>query len=286
MRRAITLSAFGVGTTSPNPPVGCVVLDVHGRVVGEGYHQRKGEPHAEALALAMAGGRAAGGTAVVTLEPCNHRGRTPPCRQALLDAGVKRVVIAVIDPTSRGEGGAARLAAAGVSVELGVLADEAMLVSGPWLAALGTGRPHVIWAYEAGPDGPSPVADDVVAATGLRDRVDAVLGEDGSVEEATPGAHGPDVFGVALPPVEDAAGVLSSLYAGGIRLLLVNGPSQGGRFASAGEVDELRVFVSRPLTAHLVRTDSMLLPAGFRLSRVERQHDLVVLVASPSEPDR
>ncbi|MGH3813162.1 MAG: bifunctional diaminohydroxyphosphoribosylaminopyrimidine deaminase/5-amino-6-(5-phosphoribosylamino)uracil reductase RibD, partial [Pseudonocardiaceae bacterium] len=82
MRRAIVLSAFGLGTTSPNPPVGCVILDRDGHIVGEGYHEHKGEPHAETQALAVAGERAGGGTAVVTLEPCNHHGRTPPCRAA------------------------------------------------------------------------------------------------------------------------------------------------------------------------------------------------------------
>src|SRR5215212_4318038 len=105
MRRAVLLSAHGLGTTSPNPPVGCVVLDTRGDVVGTGFHERKGGPHAEGAALADAGERARGGTAVVTLEPCNHVGRTPACRQLLLDAEVARVVIAVMDPTSRGGGG-------------------------------------------------------------------------------------------------------------------------------------------------------------------------------------
>jgi diaminohydroxyphosphoribosylaminopyrimidine deaminase / 5-amino-6-(5-phosphoribosylamino)uracil reductase len=91
MRRAIALSAAGIGSTSPNPPVGCVLLDPDSRIVGEGYHERKGESHAEVNALAAAGALAQGATAVVTLEPCNHQGRTPACRQALIDAGVKRV---------------------------------------------------------------------------------------------------------------------------------------------------------------------------------------------------
>src|SRR5882762_9423977 len=119
MRLAIALSARGLGTTSPNPPVGCVILDADGEIVGTGYHQRKGEPHAEGYAVMAAGSRAAGGTAVVTLEPCNHVGRTPACRQVLLDAKVARMVIALIDPTSRGDGGAAALRAAGVDVEVG-----------------------------------------------------------------------------------------------------------------------------------------------------------------------
>ena len=88
MRSAIALSALGVGTTSPNPPVGCVILDSSQQVVGQGYHHRKGEPHAEALALDEAGARTRGGTAVVTLEPCNHHGRTPACHAALIEAGI------------------------------------------------------------------------------------------------------------------------------------------------------------------------------------------------------
>lgn len=100
MRRAIVISACGLGTTSPNPAVGCVILDSEGRLVGEGYHRRKGEAHAEVNALSAAGTHANGGVAVVTLEPCNHYGVTPPCHQALLDAGIKRVVVAMLDPTS------------------------------------------------------------------------------------------------------------------------------------------------------------------------------------------
>lgn len=146
MRRAILLSAFGLGTTSPTPPVGCVIFDRAGRPVSEGHHERKGEAHAETLALSGAGPAAAGGTAVATLEPCNHFGRTPPCHQALIDAGIRRVVIGVLDPTSRGEGGAVRLRAAAVRVEVGVGEQEARLVLCPWLAALHTGRPTVAWA--------------------------------------------------------------------------------------------------------------------------------------------
>ena len=147
MRRAIAVSAAGLGTTSPNPPVGCVVIGADGQIIGEGFHERKGEAHAEAQALAAAGDLADGATAIVTLEPCNHQGRTPPCRQVLIDAGVRRVVIALADPTSRGEGGTAALRAAGLDVETDVLADEAMTVLGSWLAATRTGRPIVIWPY-------------------------------------------------------------------------------------------------------------------------------------------
>lgn len=98
MRRAIELGARGLGTTSPNPVVGCVLLDAAGTVVGEGFHAYTGGPHAEIVALAQAGERARGGTAVVTLEPCDHTGRTGPCSHALVRAGIARVVVAVPDP--------------------------------------------------------------------------------------------------------------------------------------------------------------------------------------------
>ncbi|MEV6788059.1 bifunctional diaminohydroxyphosphoribosylaminopyrimidine deaminase/5-amino-6-(5-phosphoribosylamino)uracil reductase RibD, partial [Streptomyces sp. NPDC051098] len=114
MRRAITLAARGLGSTSPNPVVGCVITDASGRIVGEGYHERAGGPHAEVHALRDAGDRARGGTAYVTLEPCNHTGRTGPCSQALVDAGMGRVVYAVADPNPQATGGGDTLRAAGI----------------------------------------------------------------------------------------------------------------------------------------------------------------------------
>jgi diaminohydroxyphosphoribosylaminopyrimidine deaminase/5-amino-6-(5-phosphoribosylamino)uracil reductase len=123
MRRALELAAQGRGTSSPNPLVGCVLVR-GGQVIGEGWHVRPGEGHAEANAL-QAAGDARGATAFVTLEPCNHEGRTPPCSQALLDAGVTRVVIAAPDPNPRAAGGADALRAAGVDVVRGVLMFEA-----------------------------------------------------------------------------------------------------------------------------------------------------------------
>lgn len=104
MRRAIALAALGLGSTSPNPVVGCVVIDASGRTVGEGHHQRAGGPHAEVHALRAAGEQARGATALVTLEPCNHTGRTGPCAQALIDAGIARVVYAVGDPNPTATG--------------------------------------------------------------------------------------------------------------------------------------------------------------------------------------
>ncbi|MGW1839720.1 bifunctional diaminohydroxyphosphoribosylaminopyrimidine deaminase/5-amino-6-(5-phosphoribosylamino)uracil reductase RibD [Streptomyces sp. NPDC002067] len=159
MRRAIALAARGLGHTSPNPVVGCVILDAGGATVGEGWHRRAGGPHAEVHALAEAGERARGGTALVTLEPCNHSGRTGPCARALIDAGVARVVYAVPDPNPTATGGAATLADAGVDVEGGLLADEAAAVNEAWLTSVLRRRPFVLWKYAATLDGRIAAAD-------------------------------------------------------------------------------------------------------------------------------
>ncbi|MBC9718486.1 bifunctional diaminohydroxyphosphoribosylaminopyrimidine deaminase/5-amino-6-(5-phosphoribosylamino)uracil reductase RibD [Streptomyces sp. TRM66268-LWL] len=159
MRRAVALAARGLGSTSPNPVVGCVVLDAHGTVVGEGYHQQAGGPHAEVHALRAAGDQARGGTALVTLEPCNHTGRTGPCAQALIEAGIARVVYAVSDPNPTATGGAQTLRTAGIDVEAGLLEDEARVGNIAWLTAVKTGRPYVTWKYAATLDGRIAAAD-------------------------------------------------------------------------------------------------------------------------------
>ncbi|MCC5033961.1 bifunctional diaminohydroxyphosphoribosylaminopyrimidine deaminase/5-amino-6-(5-phosphoribosylamino)uracil reductase RibD [Streptomyces sp. WAC 00631] len=159
MRRAVALAARGTGSTSPNPVVGCVILDAAGQPAGEGYHQRAGGPHAEIHALRAAGERARGGTALVTLEPCDHTGRTGPCTGALIDAGIARVVYAVADPHDEAAGGAATLAAAGIEVERGLLAAEAEEVNLPWLTSVRRRRPFVRWKYAATLDGRTAAAD-------------------------------------------------------------------------------------------------------------------------------
>ncbi|MEW1718763.1 bifunctional diaminohydroxyphosphoribosylaminopyrimidine deaminase/5-amino-6-(5-phosphoribosylamino)uracil reductase RibD [Streptomyces sp. NPDC093109] len=159
MRRAIALAARGLGSTSPNPVVGCVVLDASGHLAGEGFHHRAGGPHAEVHALRAAGDLARGGTAYVTLEPCAHTGRTGPCARALIDAGIARVVYAVADPTPQARGGAETLRAAGVTVEQGLLAEEAEAGNAAWLTSVRLGRPHVTWKYAATLDGRSAAAD-------------------------------------------------------------------------------------------------------------------------------
>ncbi|MFG2677187.1 bifunctional diaminohydroxyphosphoribosylaminopyrimidine deaminase/5-amino-6-(5-phosphoribosylamino)uracil reductase RibD [Streptomyces sp. NPDC048445] len=159
MRRAIALAARGLGSTSPNPVVGCVVLDATGRPAGEGFHQRAGGPHAEVHALRAAGEKARGGTAYVTLEPCNHTGRTGPCAQALIAAGIARVVYAVGDPNPQATGGADALRGAGVKAEQGLLAEEAEQGNAAWLTSVRLGRPHVTWKYAATLDGRIAAAD-------------------------------------------------------------------------------------------------------------------------------
>ncbi|MGV0852532.1 bifunctional diaminohydroxyphosphoribosylaminopyrimidine deaminase/5-amino-6-(5-phosphoribosylamino)uracil reductase RibD [Mycolicibacterium phlei] len=160
MRLAIERSEAVKGTTYPNPPVGAVILDRDGEVVGVGATEPVGGPHAEVLALRRAGEQAAGGTAVVTLEPCNHFGRTPPCVDALVAAGVSRVVYAVADPNPAAAGGSVRLSENGIEVQGGVLADE--VSGGPlreWLHKQRTGMPHVTWKFATSIDGRSAAAD-------------------------------------------------------------------------------------------------------------------------------
>ena len=160
MARARELGQRVLGTTSPNPAVGAVVLDRDGAVVGEGATSPPGGPHAEVHALAQAGERARGGTAVVTLEPCAHTGRTGPCADALVAAGVARVVVAVPEPTPLATGGAARLRAAGIDVELG--AEQAEAAGGAlaaWLTGVREQRPHVVWKVATTLDGRVAAAD-------------------------------------------------------------------------------------------------------------------------------
>jgi diaminohydroxyphosphoribosylaminopyrimidine deaminase / 5-amino-6-(5-phosphoribosylamino)uracil reductase len=204
MVRAIALARLGLGETSPNPSVGCVILDPTGRIVGEGRTAPVGGPHAEAVALAAAGEAARGGTAVVSLEPCDHIGRTGPCTRALLAAGVARVVVGVRDPNPVAAGGLDRLRAAGVSVAVGVRENEAREATIGWLTAVTRGRPFVIWKFAATLDGRSAAADgtsqwitspearaDVHA---LRSTVDAVIAGVGTVlaDDAWLTVRGPD----------------------------------------------------------------------------------------------
>ncbi|MCZ7563674.1 MAG: bifunctional diaminohydroxyphosphoribosylaminopyrimidine deaminase/5-amino-6-(5-phosphoribosylamino)uracil reductase RibD [Burkholderiales bacterium] len=159
MARALDLAGRGLYTTTPNPRVGCVIVR-DATVVGEGWHARAGEPHAEVNALAQAGGRAAGATAYVTLEPCSHHGRTPPCTAALVAAKVRRVVAALQDPNPKVAGdGLAQLRAAGIEVGVGLLEEAARELNIGFVSRMKRGRPWVRLKVAASLDGRIALAD-------------------------------------------------------------------------------------------------------------------------------
>lgn len=210
MDRAIALSETARGTTHPNPPVGAVVFDADGAIVGEGATQPPGGPHAEVMALRQAGERARGATLAVTLEPCAHRGRTPPCTEAVIGAGIARVHYAVTDPHAIAAGGAAVLADAGIAVTHGPLSEEA--ARGPlraWLHFIRTGRPHVTWKYAATLDGRVAAADGTsrwisspesrAEVHRLRAKVDAIVVGTGTVLADDPQLTARDADGKLLP---------------------------------------------------------------------------------------
>ncbi|HEY5291814.1 MAG TPA: bifunctional diaminohydroxyphosphoribosylaminopyrimidine deaminase/5-amino-6-(5-phosphoribosylamino)uracil reductase RibD, partial [Burkholderiales bacterium] len=140
MAEALRLAEKGLFTATPNPRVGCVIVR-DGQAVGAGWHEKTGGPHAEVLALRAAGARARGATAYVSLEPCSHHGRTPPCVDALIEAGIARVVAAMQDPNSQVAGsGFARLRAAGIQVESGLMQDEARALNIGFVSRMSRGR--------------------------------------------------------------------------------------------------------------------------------------------------
>ena len=205
MARALRLAERGAYTTKPNPMVGCVIAR-GAEVVGEGWHERKGGPHAEIVALQAAGARAKGATAYVTLEPCAHTGRTGPCTQRILDAGVARVVYGVEDPNPVAAGGAELLRDGGVDVRrddgLRSLSERGPLRA--WLHRQRTGRPFVTWKYAASLDGFVAASDGTSQwitgpearsfAHGIRERLDAIVVGSGTVAADDPSlsARNPD----------------------------------------------------------------------------------------------
>lgn len=161
MARALELAARGLLTTTPNPRVGCVIVQ-NGEMIGEGWHVRAGEPHAEVHALAMAGERARGATAYVTLEPCSHHGRTPPCADALVKAGVSRVVVAMEDPNPLVAGrGLARLRDAGILTHSGLQESEARALNIGFISRMTRGRPWLRLKVAATLDGKTALENGV-----------------------------------------------------------------------------------------------------------------------------
>lgn len=283
MRRALELALRG--PRGLNPQVGAVILSPDGEVLAEGWHRGAGTPHAEVDALSkLAPGAARGATAVVTLEPCNHTGRTGPCAVALIDAGVARVVYAVTDPGDHSSGGADRLRAAGVDVSAGLLAEDADALLHSWLEVQRLGRPHVTvkWAQSldgraAADDGTSQWITGPAARLDVhrrRARADAIIAGTGTVLADDPAltardADGrlldhqpvPVVIGTRATPADaavhrhpheplffpgpDLRTVLAELRERGIqRVFVEGGPALASSFLREGLFDEVLAYVA------------------------------------------
>lgn len=285
MRRALDLAANGP-LSGGNPRVGCVILDAHENVIAEGWHRGAGTPHAEVDALSRVPVGAAH-TAIVTLEPCNHRGRTGPCAEALIAAGVRRVVYAVPDPGHESGGGADRLRAAGVEVIPAVLVETATAFIRPWLTATRRGRPWVTVKWAASLDGRAAAADGTsqwitgaeARADGhrLRGESDAIVTGTGTVLADDPALTARSIDGALLarqpvpivvgarPVPADAAlrrhpaglveagridlhDLLDECWRRGFaRVLVEAGPALTSAFLAAGLADELAVYLAPKL---------------------------------------
>lgn len=285
MCHALTLASRGA-SVGVNPQVGCVLVDAEGSIVVEGWHRGAGTAHAEVDALSKLSS-ARGLTAVVTLEPCNHTGRTGPCSEALIAAGIERVVYAVPDPGAASAGGGLRLRAAGIEVVAGVLEAEASEFLHPWLTAARLHRPYVTVKWAATLDGRAAAADGSsqwITGTASRQRVheqraasDAilvgtatVLADDpsltarGDAGELMPHQPLPVVVGERAIPADaklrshpaglletgsrDLGEILADLYSRDIRRVFVEGgPTVASAFVAAGLVDEYAIYLAPKL---------------------------------------
>jgi diaminohydroxyphosphoribosylaminopyrimidine deaminase/5-amino-6-(5-phosphoribosylamino)uracil reductase len=276
LERALELAERGRGTTRPNPVVGAVVVR-DGEVVGEGWHERKGGPHAEVLALESAGEAARGATLYVTLEPCRTFGRTPPCTAAVLDAGVARVVVASLDPNPEAGGGLEELRAAGIDVELaeGEIAELARRQNEAWRTWIAQGRPFVTYKAAISLDGRVTVPgsrwvsgdESRLRVHELRAASDAVAVGMGAVRADNPRLDARDVdaerqprrlaFGSGPLPEDSELELLSGPLEEELArlaeedvqsLLLEGGPTLATAFLRAGLVDKLWLFVAPRLS--------------------------------------
>jgi diaminohydroxyphosphoribosylaminopyrimidine deaminase / 5-amino-6-(5-phosphoribosylamino)uracil reductase len=296
LERALELAERGRGTTHPNPIVGAVVVDGD-EIVGEGWHERKGGPHAEVVALEAAGERARGATAYVTLEPCTHHGATPPCADALLEAGVARVVAGQLDPHAEHGGGLERLRDAGVEAVLaeGDLAFRCRQQIEEWRTFVSTGRPFVTYKVATTLDGRVRVPG-TRWVTGeasrrlvhvLRAQSDAVAVGMGTVRWDNPRLDARDVPVIRQPrriafgrgPLPEGSELelrsgplreeLEALAGDGVQsLLLEGGPTLAAAFLEVGLVDKLLVFVAPTISGE---GPGMLegLPQPLSLTRLE-----------------
>ena len=284
MRRALELAAKG--PQSRNPQVGAVILAADGSVLAEGWHRGAGTAHAEVDALTKLGGSAVGATAIVTLEPCNHTGRTGPCAEALVAAGVGRVVYAVSDPGDHSGGGAERLRAAGIDVEGGVLGDDARALLESWLTSRELGRPHVTVKWAQSLDGRAAAADGTskwITGAGARADVhrrraeaDAIVVGTGTVltddpaltaradDALLPHQPVPVVIGSRVIPADarvrqhphaplfyashDLAEALDDLLDRGLhRVFVEGGPTLASAFVAGGFADRVLTYVAPTL---------------------------------------
>jgi diaminohydroxyphosphoribosylaminopyrimidine deaminase/5-amino-6-(5-phosphoribosylamino)uracil reductase len=248
MRKALELAALGAGTTRPNPMVGAVVVR-EGRIVGSGYHHQAGGPHAEVLALDEAGDLAAGATLYVTLEPCNHFGRTPPCTEKIVAAGIRRVVVAMADPNPHVAGqGAARLRTAGLTVEIGLCAEAADRLNEAWLKFIRTGTPFVVLKCAATLDG----------------RIATATGDSRWVT-------GP----VARARVHRLRSEMDAIMIG-VGTVIIDDPSLTARLPDGSGRDPVRIVLDTRLR----------MPASARMLKLDSPAETLIVCAEDAEPDR
>ena len=250
MNRVLELARQAEGRTNPNPMVGAVVVDIQGQIVGEGWHQRAGEAHAEVHALAAAGESAHAGTLYVNLEPCSHMGRTPPCADAVVAAGLKRVVIAMEDPNPLvAGGGIENLRKAGVEVEVGLMAAEARQLNEVFLKHIMSGLPFVALKYAMSMDGK-------IAATGGDARWI-------SGEESRHRVH-----------------QLRNIYDGillGIGSVLSDDPLLNTRLAGAADIHHPRRIIADPL---------LVLPLNSRIAKTAKEYPTIIFCSVEAELSR
>jgi len=261
------------GTPSPNPHVGAVLVR-DGEVVGRGYHPKPGREHAEVMAIRDAGARARGATLYVTLEPCNHHGKTPPCSEAIIASGIKRVVYATTDPNPVAQGGAERLRAAGIEVET-IDDSQARFANRDWLTKIRLGRPRFVWKVAASLDGAIAAQDgsskwitnDASRADVKRERslADAILTGTGTVIADDPSLLGESINPIRIVMGERQIPASAKILAGGVetiqlktrdldrlidlvnergfnRIFVESGPILGTALFKAGLIDEVLLY--------------------------------------------
>jgi diaminohydroxyphosphoribosylaminopyrimidine deaminase/5-amino-6-(5-phosphoribosylamino)uracil reductase len=306
LERALELAERGRGTTHPNPVVGAVLVR-DGEVVGEGWHERKGGPHAEVVALAAAGDRARGATLYVSMEPCAHHGSTPPCTEAIIAAGVAKVVAGSLDPNPEARGGFEVLRAAGVEVENADL-FAARAQNEAWRVWVSEGRPFVILKLAVTLDGRVAVpgarwisgGDSRRRVHELREQVDAVAVGMGTVRADNPELTARDVgakrqprrlaFGRGPAELEVRSGPLreelDALAAEGVQsLLLEGGPTLAAAFLRADLVDKLMLFVAPRIAGDgTLFAPELAEPIELRHPTAERLGEDLLLAAYVHEP--